>query len=1095
MTANPPFLPIVVNAGRGGTKSTEPSQAKVNTMKIHPTDNPADTVSLAGAAVVRARDADDCICLAAAELSRFLYLLTGVPSPVTEASPASGARLVLSAENPASASGIEPMDRQGYRICVSGSDDDCGVRICGGSPAGALYGAYRLLEELGMGFYAGGETYPDRPSSARLPAHLDLTERPSFRVRGNMLHYNFLCGCTTWGLEDYKFYFDQLARMRCNVLLMHWYDDEPGAAYEWDGEYRAGGRTPNSLAKPWGAQAALRTSQFSFGTGRLFDEEIFSSPAGEDLPDTLTEIKRTEALFSQATAYARSAGIQVAAGFEAPRDDPTDPLAAQRFQSRVQQFLRRNPDITHFALWQHESGGCIGTEPPAPGSQAGALMEQRRSHFTHLGNDQRVWEAIRFGRFAELALDILDTERPDLPMVVLGWGGDRWMRFADYCLGYDKLLPKSVVFTCHDNIEASYGPTVSTPWGDLPPDRERWATVWVENDLDDCQVRQPQVESLGLLAPDALAKGCQGLLTMQWRTRDVEEETAYAAQFAWNPDLTPDSFYQRFAHHSFGPDHQERTAAHIAALQRLGARWTGVRGSVECGNMKWTGWVPHFPFDLNGETADFLVDKLDAAIHALEDSPDTTDSEAAFHRIQNQADTTSLVRSAPQHEAEHRHRTPDKNRPGMREMRTARKKLEQLRGVDDETVLRRNLCSIEEDVFDLRPELVRHGMTSRAYQALDGFLIAIHHLQRNAGAQAHYAELQRIRADLCRLRTEILETGNLQRLERLDYLLATMDFAMHHDRAAMLLADGERIDQALADAEQAAQPPLSANAAAHISAPADNHQSGPPSSTPHSDQTAADIAAAYAELVEAGMRRAIEAFGRKLTTRCDFGTLCTLNVKTLPLYWKTIGRLENNLTAVPPREVIARGRADEVWLSWRPGCCAGQNIHRRLLPEGSWTLVNGAPLQPATACYVDRGLAAGTYEYCITALDENGGESPGSHRASTVCGEARSPRIIACKPAGRSRSGEEIAVRVVAQSDVGIRQIRLVYRLVGDSKWRSAPMLHRFRDSHACTLPAQTENSILEYYVEVTDTLGNRAVWPQTAPNLAWTIVATAADL
>lgn len=1061
-------------------------------MKTHPSD-PSDTVSLAGAAVVRARDADDCIRLAAADLSRFLYLLTGVPSPVTEEEPPSGARLVLSAESPASPSGIEPMDRQGYRILVSGSGDGCDVRIRGESPVGALYGAYRLLEELGMGFYAGGETYPDRPSSACLPANLNLHERPRFRVRGNMLHYNFLCGCTTWGLEDYKFYFDQLARMRCNILLMHWYDNEPGAAYEWDGEYVAGGRTPNSLAKPWGAQAALRTSQFSFDTGRLFDEEIFSSPAGEDLPDCLTEIKRTEALFAQAAAYARSAGIQVAAGFEAPRDDPTAPLAAQRFQRRVQQFVRRNPDITHFALWQHESGGCIGSQPPAPGSPAAALMTERRSHFTHLGNEQRIWEAIRFGRFAELALEILDAERPDLPMVVLGWGGDRWMRFADYCLGYDKLLPNNVVFTCHDNIEASYGPTVSTPWGKLPPDRERWATVWVENDLDDCQVRQPQVESLGLLAPDALAKGCQGLLTMQWRTRDVEEETAYAAQFAWDPDLKPDTFYHRFARHSFGPDHQERTAAHIAGLQRLGARWTGVRGSVECGSMKWTGWVPHFPFELNGETADFLIDKLDAAIHALEDSPDTADSEAAFHRIQDQADTRGRGRSAPHHEAEQCHSPPDANRLGMPELRTARKKLEQLHGINDETVLRRDLRAIEEDVFEVRPDLVRHGMTSRSYQALDGFLIAIHHLQRNAGAQAHYAELQQIRTDLGRLRTEFLESDNLQRLERLDYLLATMDFAMHHDRAAMLLADGERIDQALADAEHAAHAPQSDAVAAHHAAPAENHQGGSPDSGHHNERTSADIAAAYAELVDAGMQQAIEAFGRKLTTRCDFGTLCTLNVKTLPLYWQTIGRLEDNLTAVPPREVIARGRADEVWLSWRPGCCAGQTIHRRRLPEGGWAIINGVPLQPATECYVDRGLAAGTYEYCITALDKNGEESPGSHRACAVCGEARNPRIIACKPAGRCRSGEEFPLRVVAQSNVGIRQIRLVHRRVGDSEWQTAPMLHRFRDSHAGILPPQPENTILEYYVEVTDTLGNRATWPQTAPNLPWTIAATAA--
>ena len=66
------------------------------------------------------------------------------------------------------------------------------------------------------------------------------------------------------------------------------------------------------------------------------------------------------------------------------------------------------------------------------------------------------------------------------------------------------MLPQDVIFTCHDNIIAPIGPNVSTAWGQLPPERERWAMPWVECDLNDCWVRQPNVETLGVLAPDAL---------------------------------------------------------------------------------------------------------------------------------------------------------------------------------------------------------------------------------------------------------------------------------------------------------------------------------------------------------------------------------------------------------------------------------------------------------------------------------------------------------------------------------------------------------------------------------------------------------------
>ena len=117
--------------------------------------------------------------------------------------------------------------------------------IAAKKPVGILYGVYGLLEELGMGFYAGGDAFPELPTQARIASAFEKHENPVFAVRGNMLHYNFLCGCTNWGLDDYKFYFDQLARMRSNLLLMHWYDCEPGAAFEQNGEYVNGGITPN----------------------------------------------------------------------------------------------------------------------------------------------------------------------------------------------------------------------------------------------------------------------------------------------------------------------------------------------------------------------------------------------------------------------------------------------------------------------------------------------------------------------------------------------------------------------------------------------------------------------------------------------------------------------------------------------------------------------------------------------------------------------------------------------------------------------------------------------------------------------------------
>jgi len=1010
--------------------------------------------ALAGARIVLGRRASETLRLAAGELARYLYLLTGRGSEVVESLPASGAAAVLD-KRAAAKLGVKATraatGEQGYRLKAVSRGRLRALVIAAAAPVGALYGVYGLLEELGMGFYAGGDTFPQRPTRAEVSADLDRLDRPAMAARGNMLHYNFLCGCTDWGLGDWKFYFDQLARMRANMLLMHWYDNEPAAAYEVDGEVLAGGRTPNSLSRPWGAMQALRTSEFAFETGRLFDEEIFSSPAGEDLPDRVTEIRRTEAMFAEATRYAKVRGVRVAAGFEAPKGgDPTCRRTVARFRARVGQFLGRNPDLTYFALWQHEGGGCAGSRPPRAGTAAAKLLAGRRGTFEHLGAEQRIWEAVRFGRFAEIAAGLLAKEFPRLRLVVVGWGGDRWMRFADLCLGYDKLLPADVIFTCHDNIDASMGPNVSTPWGRLPPDRERWAMPWVEGDIDGCLVRQPNVESLGRLAPDALAKGCQGLLTLQWRTRDVEEETAFAARFAWDTALTPEAFYRDLARRAFGADHEHDLGRCLATLQRLGARWTGVRGTVECGGMVWTGWRPHFPFELDGAAAAYLAPLARKASRVLAEVPPAgAGDEGAFHL---RKESKGKVRT-------------DRSRPGAREMANVARRLRSLAGQTDPQVLRSALAEIEQQVYALRYDLVTAGMTGAGFQAIDGFLLAIHHVVRNAGAAEHFAVLRQIRRRLAKLRGQYLRRKRIARLERLDHLDATIEFALSLDSVAMMLADGEAFDRAVAAAREA-----------------------------RAGASAAEIAAAaYERLVEAGMRQALHAYGRKLSNRCDWGVLTTLNVKFMPAYWQAIETLEAMIPAPPPRQIRARGRSDEIWLSWDPSAkAAGYHVYRRA-DGGKWRRANKAALDRGCTMFVDRPRP-GAYHYALTAIDDAGAEGPLSHRAEATCGpDAAPPRLVAAKPHSHLPAGRDFEVRVVVLSDRDVAGVEIVYRGKPAGAWRRAPMRLRFRDSYAGAIPGRDiRPGVLVWYVRAADREGRTAVWPASAEAaLPWTATVT----
>ena len=1014
-------------------------------------------IKLAGAAIVVPGRAGETLRYAAAELARFLFLLGGRRCPIVAALPARGPAVILDRRLAASLGATatpEELGEQGYQLLSLRQGARTHLAIVSTSDVGTLYGVYGLLEELGMGFYAGGETYPDGHTAPALSSGLDRVRKPVFSARGNMLHYNFLCGPTDWGVDDYRFYFDQLARMRCNTLLMHWYDGEPGAAFEDRGEYVTGGRTPNSLSKPWGALASLRTSQFSFGSGRFFDAEIFSSPAGSALPDSLTEIKESERMWREATRYARVAGIRVAAGFEEPRGDPTDRATVRRFKMRIRQFVARNPHISHFALWQHESGACFGTSAPPAGTGAARLLKRHRGTFAHLGTDRRVWEAIRFGEFARIADELLEKEAPHLRMVVVGWGGDRWMRFGELCLGYDKLLPPDVVFTCHDNIDASFGPNVTMQWGELPPYRERWAMPWVEGDIDECWVRQPHVESLGSLAPDALQKGAQGLLTLQWRTRGVEEETGYAARFAWNPSLTPNDFYRDLAGHSFGRKRATELGHTLGDLQRMGARWTGVRGCGECSTMQWTGWSPHLPFDLDASAVPFLLPMAAEAADALARvPPDDIGLGGAYH--ERDTDAPRAVETDPK-------------RPGVRELRRAASRLRSLRGVHDEQRLRAGLQEIEEAVWAVRPSLIALGMDSPQYQALDRFLIAIHHLQRNAGASRKLPKLRGVRSHLAAVRRDMVDHGELDRLERLDYLDATLRFAIHFDSAAMLLAAGELVETAIAKAEREKARGRTASAA----------------------RVAAQ---AYAKLVEAGMSEAVDALTGKLTTRCDFGVLATVNVKPLPLYWAAVERLEALLPAVPPREVIARAREGATWVSWECAARADHlNLHRRAGSRGKWRRINREPLAADCCMFIDRTPANSSAEYAVTATATGGWESPLSHPGRVGAGATHvGPRIVACKPPGRANAREPLEVRVVIVSDHDLSETVVHYRNAGDRRWSTAPMIQRYRQAYGADLPAaDLGEGLIEWYVRAVDSAGNCSAWPvPAASGRYWTTV------
>jgi hypothetical protein len=589
------------------------------------------TIDLAGASVRHGQSASDLERFAAREIARYLRLLSGRESPVgalrRREGDRPGAEVLVGTTR--SLRGIaelpEALGPEGY-VLRALSREPARLLVAGREPAGAQRGAYALIERLGVGFYLGGDALPERRDALLVPADLDASRSPVFRIRGSLPWYNFLNSPTTWDLEDYQAFFDSMTKMGMNFVGFHSYDSEPFCAYPWEGAWRMGAPAATSLDYGWGALRGLKTEQFGFGTGRCFPYDAFGSrsvvlagqpPAGPPpavFPrKTVADeaVLRAQAVLAQGLEYARRRGLHACLGFELT-GDPTAEENRRQAEARIRNLLASFPMLDHVWFWQSEGLGG-GSAAPSSDSPLDLAVARLRPAFEYLREEGRIAEAARVALWVDFAARVVRGLRPDIRMIVSGWGGDAWMRFSDFYAGLDKVLPEDIVFAALDNIDPTAQTHVSEVYGKLSPGRERWPIPWWESDgggtRRDQWFSQANAKPFTHLARDARAKGCQGLLAIHWQTRGVEEVAAYVAQYAWDPDLSYEDFYRTFARKCFGEKHGPEMASILARLEALGPRWTGGPGQVECGGFQW------FSDDRRPREENFkALEEIDAAL-------------------------------------------------------------------------------------------------------------------------------------------------------------------------------------------------------------------------------------------------------------------------------------------------------------------------------------------------------------------------------------------------------------------------------------------------------------------------------------------------
>jgi hypothetical protein len=459
--------------------------------------------------------------------------------------------------------------------------------ILANEPIGALYGAYTFLEKFGIGFYLGGDAFPGSDVALKIP-EMDEFWNPAFPIRGSVCWPNFLNGPMTWDLEDYKYYFDQMVKMKAN--LVHFPEYFCGFTnYLSNGKLVPGNPLGTSVNNQWGTVRGLRTDEFGFGTGEFFTAPVYGSKATVEAVDDQDGIRRSQSLMSQAIYYAAQRGIKACLGFQL--DGAPDETNMKDVAARLNVIAANYPEIEYVWFWQVEGGGDGGIYSN-PGAIIPEDVRMHMQHFDYLSNEKQALEGARMTTYIQKAYDILKAISPHKRVVVSGWGGDKWCHFTDMFPGLDQTLPKDIILSALDDIDPSWEPNVSQYYGKVAAERECWAIPWWESDgggtRHDQFMPQCNTHPFSELLPDILRKRCKGLLGIHWRVRDVEDVAAYSMDFAWNPaGMNYESFWFDYAVRCFGETDALKMSCILMELDGLGPRWTGGGGQRECFPFEW----------------------------------------------------------------------------------------------------------------------------------------------------------------------------------------------------------------------------------------------------------------------------------------------------------------------------------------------------------------------------------------------------------------------------------------------------------------------------------------------------------------------------
>jgi hypothetical protein len=457
--------------------------------------------------------------------------------------------------------------------------------LCGGNDdRGDLYAVYNLLEHLGLVFQLTGDVVPEARPDLPFP-DLDLRCEPALCHRG-LTYYDF---CMPWaGLAEFRLLLDQMAKLRMNTLFFFSYAGAPWAQFAVGGE-------PVLLGDLYTRESGYRTLRLNTQTytaahmplgGPEFGRHRVGSAEFQDCETPAQAHALAREMLNAVIDHAHRRCIEVWLG---AGDCPGTPPNLGRHADQVIYWTTHcglviaPGDAVGLQVWEAAMRSLIDAYPEADRFMVGlaewavkadtpevqALVGQY-DHLRPLIPPVAQLKGMGYD-YADPPFNYEDQALQDSDLVLLHYGNELIRRLTAaypetrlgvYVLGraylfaaLDAVLPKAVLLA---SMEASIC------WNRnarrIPMELFGVAgrkTVLVPR-LDDGESGFGMQFNNALYANDQVLEGCVrhgggGVMpVLGGRLRGVEHNAAYLAKGGWEPDLTPQGFYQDYAGRLFG---------------------------------------------------------------------------------------------------------------------------------------------------------------------------------------------------------------------------------------------------------------------------------------------------------------------------------------------------------------------------------------------------------------------------------------------------------------------------------------------------------------------------------------------------------------